>query len=48
LVEQCRQVSPGTHPPCNAENSCRVITDEIRRSCQLLGRDGPRFCEEYR
>jgi Protein of unknown function (DUF3011) len=48
LVEQCRQVSPGTHPPCSAENSCRVITDEIRRSCQLLGRDGPRFCEEYR
>jgi hypothetical protein len=48
LVEQCRQVSPGTHPPCNAENSCRVITDEIRRSCQLLGRDGPRFCDEYR
>jgi hypothetical protein len=48
LVEQCRQVSPGTHPPCNAENSCRVISDEIRRSCQLLGRDGPRFCDEYR
>ena len=48
LVEQCRQVSPGTHLPCNAENSCRVITDEIRRSCQLLGRDGSRFCEEYR
>jgi hypothetical protein len=48
LVEQCRQVSPGTHPPCNTEISCRVITDEIRRSCQLLGRDGPRFCEEYR
>jgi len=48
LEEQCRQVSPGTHPPCDDENSCRVITDEIRRSCQLLGRDGPRFCEEYR
>jgi hypothetical protein len=48
LVEQCLQVSPGTHPPCNAENSCRVITDEIRRSCQLLGRDAPGFCEEYR
>ncbi len=48
MVEQCERVSPGTHPPCNAENSCQVITDEVRRGCQLLGRDAPRFCEEYR
>ena len=48
LVEQCRQVSPGTHPPCNADNSCRVITEEIRRSCMLLGADAPRLCDEYR
>lgn len=48
LVEQCLQVSPGTHPPCNVQNSCRLITDEIRRSCELLGRDGPAFCDEYR
>ena len=48
LVEQCRQVSPGTHPPCNADNSCRGITEEIRRSCMLLGGDAPRFCDEYR
>jgi hypothetical protein len=48
LVEQCRQVSPGTHPPCNAENTCKMITDEIRRSCELLGRDAPGFCDEYR
>src|SRR5882757_2421501 len=48
LARQCSKVSPGTHPPCNADNSCQVITDEIRRNCQLLGRDGPRFCDEYR
>lgn len=48
LAQQCRQVSPATHPPCNGENSCKLITDEIRRSCQLLGKDAPGFCDEYR
>jgi hypothetical protein len=48
LERQCRQVAPGNREACRDENSCRVITDEIRRGCQLLGRDGPRFCEEYR
>ncbi len=48
LVQQCLQVSPGTHPPCNAENSCKLITDEIRRSCELLGNGAPGFCDEYR
>ncbi|MCW0368749.1 hypothetical protein NB699_003732 [Xanthomonas sacchari] len=37
----CRSVSPATHPPCNAANSCAMIDDEIARSCALLGRDGP-------
>lgn len=48
LVRKCIQVSPGTHPPCNAENSCRMITEEIRRGCMLLGGDAPRYCDEYR
>jgi hypothetical protein len=48
LERQCRQVAPGNREGCRDENSCRVIHDEIRRGCQLLGRDGPRFCEEYR
>ena len=48
MVKQCLQVSMATHPPCNGENSCKLITDEIRRSCQLLGNDGPGFCDEYR
>ena len=47
MVKQCLQVSPATHPPCNAQNSCELITDEIRRSCQLLGTDGPGFCSGY-
>jgi hypothetical protein len=48
LVKQCLQVSPATHPPCNAANSCELIEDEIRRSCALLGVDAPSFCGGYK
>ena len=48
LVEQCQRVAPGTRAACNDDNSCHVITEEIRRSCMLLGADAPRFCDEYR
>ena len=37
LVKMCISVSPATHPPCNAANSCALIEDEIARSCALLG-----------
>jgi hypothetical protein len=47
MVKQCLQVSMATHPPCNAQNSCELIEDEIRRNCQLMGRDGPSFCAGY-
>jgi hypothetical protein len=49
LVRECLQVSSATHPPCNAENSCALIIDEIKRGCGLLGsRDTPGFCNEYK
>lgn len=48
LVEQCLNVSPATHPPCNAANSCALIKDEIRRGCGMLGKDAPAFCVPYR
>jgi len=48
LVDQCLQVSPATHPPCNAANSCVLIKEEIKRSCALIGKDAPKFCEEYK
>lgn len=32
----CRNVSPATHPPCNAANSCALIEDEIARGCAIL------------
>ena len=40
-VEICRNVSPATHPPCNAANSCAMIDGEIARSCALFDAGGP-------
>jgi hypothetical protein len=48
LVDECLSVSPATHPPCNAQNSCVLIIDEIKRGCSLLGAQAPPFCAEYR
>ncbi|MDI1280343.1 MAG: hypothetical protein ACI9YM_000221 [Brevundimonas sp.] len=42
LVERCIQVSPATHPPCNAQNSCAMIRDEIDRACAMYGPDETR------
>ena len=39
LVDTCIAVSPATHPPCNAANSCALIRSEIARSCALSGDD---------
>jgi hypothetical protein len=47
LVDQCLEVSPATHPPCNATNACDLITDEISRGCKMLGNDAPPFCKDY-
>jgi hypothetical protein len=48
LVEECLQVSPATHPPCNSQNSCQLIISEIKRSCSLLQKNQPSFCTEYK
>ena len=48
LVRRCLKVSPATHSPCNADNSCSMIRDEIKRGCDLLGSGAPPFCEQYR
>lgn len=48
LVRQCQAVSPATNSPCNAQNSCKTITDEIRRGCSMLTSNAPSFCAEYR
>jgi hypothetical protein len=47
-VEQCIEVSPATHPPCNADNPCELIISEIKRGCDILikgGDDVPPFCK---
>ena len=47
LVNQCLQVSPATHPPCNAQNACSLIISEIRRGCSMLSQGAPGFCADY-
>jgi hypothetical protein len=44
LVRRCLNVSPATHPPCNAANSCEMIRQEINRSCAMFGDDKPADC----
>lgn len=46
-VDQCLEVSPATHPPCNADNDCQLIIDEIVRGCDMLKSDAPDFCADY-
>ncbi|OHV81200.1 hypothetical protein LCM4573_22805 [Rhizobium sp. LCM 4573] len=48
LVRMCLAVTTATRPPCNAQNSCELITSEIKRSCRLLGKGAPSFCRDYR
>jgi len=47
LVRRCISVSPATHPPCNALNSCDLIRDEIARSCAMIASDRPRACRAH-
>jgi hypothetical protein len=48
LVNQCLEISPATHPPCNDQNACSLIKDEIKRGCEFAkteGGDVPKFCD---
>jgi hypothetical protein len=47
LVNECLQVSPAVHPPCNAQNACSLIVNEIKRGCALVSQGAPGFCAEY-
>jgi hypothetical protein len=46
-VQHCRDVSPATRPPCNAQNACSLILAEIRRGCVFLKEDAPAYCQAY-
>ena len=37
LAERCTMVSPASHPPCNPDNACALIRDEIDRACGQYG-----------
>ena len=46
LVARCMAVSPASHPPCNPENPCQLIQDEIDRACALYpAGEKPSQCE---
>ena len=49
LVRQCIDISPATHPPCNDQNPCTLIKDEIKRGCEFArsteGGEIPDYCE---
>lgn len=46
LASRCTRVSPASHPPCNPENPCQLIQDEIDRSCAMYkpGETKPAEC----
>jgi hypothetical protein len=46
LVRRCMAVSPASHPPCNPENPCKLIQEEIDRSCAMYkpGETKPAEC----
>ena len=46
-VEQCFDISPATHPPCNIENSCELIRHELVRACTLVADDSPDLVPDY-
>lgn len=50
-VDQCIEVSPATRPPCNVENSCELIQNEIARGCAFIAEEAPEevpdLCAEY-
>jgi ketosteroid isomerase-like protein len=48
LVNRCNQVSPATHPPCNANNPCTMIRGEIIRSEEYLARSDEHYIRSQR
>lgn len=45
LVSRCMAVSPASHPPCNPNNPCQLIQDEIDRACaQYPAAERPAQC----
>ena len=45
---ECYALRLGKFASCNARNSCRELTANIRRGCQAKGKLAPEYCEKYR
>ena len=46
-VKDCIAVATGTHPPCNADNTCELIVSHNIFGCTGLGGGAPKFCAAY-
>lgn len=47
LSEQCYAMSPATRPPCNIQNSCERIREELKRGCEFGDTsENPDYCSE--
>ena len=46
-VNDCRMMSPATHPPCNEMNPCWMMWNEVVRSCDM-GVSDAKMCKKYR
>ncbi len=47
LSKQCYAMSPATRPPCNIQNSCEMIREELKRGCEFGDTsDNPDYCSE--
>lgn len=47
IADHCLDMSGASHPPCNVENSCSMMIEEIRRGCAASGADAPKYCANY-
>lgn len=47
LSEQCYAMSPATRPPCNIQNSCERIREELKRGCEFGDTsENPDYCSK--
>jgi len=47
LVAMCLDISSATHPPCNVQNACQLMVDEIKRGCAASGSSAPEYCADF-
>lgn len=48
LVDRCLDMSGSSHPPCNVQNSCSMMIEEITQGCAQSGAAAPQYCKDYK